>query len=114
MARARTRQKSFTRKPACSLAEQVPAILWTTDLEFRLTGSSGAGLASLGLDAARGESVRCLFEQSISNPKALDAHFLAVAGETCTFEVEVRGRDLEAHVEPLRDQHGTIIGVAGV
>lgn len=115
MARARARQKSFTRKPACSLAEQVPAILWTTDLEFRLTGSTGAGLASLGLDAdLSGQSVRCLFPQSLPDSKALDAHFLAAAGETCTFEVEVRGRDLEAHVEPLRDQQGTIVGVAGV
>ena len=114
MARARTREKSFTRKPGCSLAEQVPAILWTTDLQFRLTGSSGAGLASLRLGAALGHSVRCLFKQSLSDTKVLDAHFLAAAGEICTFQVEVRGRDLEAHVEPLRDPQGTIIGVAGV
>jgi len=115
MARSRGREKSFTRKPRWSLAEQAPAILWTTDLEFRLTGSTGAGLASLGLDAAAsGQSVACLFQQSISNSKVLDAHFLAAAGETCTFEVEVQGRELEAHVEPLRDENGTIVGVAGV
>ena len=114
MARARTREKSFTRKPRWSLAEQVPAILWTTDLQFRLTGASGAGLASLRLVAALGQSVRCLFQQSLSNSKILDAHFLAAAGEICTFEVEVQGRDLEAHVEPLRDPQGTILGVAGV
>jgi two-component system cell cycle sensor histidine kinase/response regulator CckA len=98
------------------MVENIPAMLWTTDLEYRITSLAGAGLAPLGISAGDhlGRSVSIFFQQSETNSKPLDAHFLAAGGDTCSFEIEMRGRDLHAHVEPLRGAGGEILGVIGV
>jgi len=94
------------------IAEQLPAVLWTTDLDLRLTEPTtrlvieensppppvGMRLADyLGADDA-----------------ALAAHRRAVAGEAVSFDLRRDGLHLSVHVEPLRDSGGTIIGTIGV
>src|SRR5207247_11437616 len=44
----------------------------------------------------------------------LAAHRRALRGKGSPFDIEIRGRDLEAHVEPLRGTEGRIVGVIGV
>src|SRR5947207_3667539 len=97
---------------ALPLAENIPAIVWTTDLEYRLTSLSGSALMPLGLCAENciGHSVTTLF----AGARALDAHGGAATGQSRTFETEISGRDLQARVEPLRNAEGKIIGTVGV
>lgn len=109
-------KKSFSRLSLQTLLAKAPAILWTSDLSFQVTSFAGAGLRDLGLrgDENSRYSVERFFQQSNSASKAQDAHFLAARGESCSFQIEIQGRDLLAHVEPLRNSRGKIVGVIGV
>lgn len=109
-------KKSFSRLSLQTLLAKAPAILWTSDLSFQVTSFAGAGLRDLGLrgDENSRYSVERFFQQSNSAFKAQDAHFLAARGESCSFQIEIQGRDLLAHVEPLRNSRGKIVGVIGV
>jgi PAS domain S-box-containing protein len=110
--RAPNGQKAFSFQ---ELAPRIPAILWTTDLQFQLTSLVGGGLQRLGISTrSRPSSIADLFRQDPSNSKAVDAHFLAAGGDSCAFEFELNKRDFQAHVEPIRDGGGQITGVIGI
>ena len=107
-----TKTAADTGVSSAALAEKIPAIVWTTDLEYRLTSLSGSALMPLGLYAedSIGHSVTTLF----AGTRALDAHCGAAAGQSRTFETEISGRDLQGRVDPLRNAEGKIIGTIGV
>lgn len=96
-----------------TLVSDVPALLWTTDLEFQVTSAGGTLSKGLSAKLRRNCAVSSFFHVP-ANSRVLDAHFLATAGESCTFEVSLERRDLHAQVKPLRDGRGEIIGAAGV
>ncbi len=62
---------------AASMAEKIPAVVWTADLGYRLTSLSGSALVSLGVcaDERIGHSVTSLF----AGTRALDAHCAAAS-----------------------------------
>ena len=98
------------------LVERIPAVLWTTDRDFRLTSVAGAALAAMNL---RGEDYlgASLVDFSAHlGPDAtpVEAHRRALHGKGSTFDIELMGRDLQAHIEPLRGPKGDIVGVIGV
>jgi len=99
-----------------AFSEKVPALLWTTDLEYRLTSLSGAEPTKLGICATQhlGRSVGAFLQASAARLVPIDAHIRAVAGQCGTFEIEISGGELQARVEPLRDSNGRIIGVIGI
>jgi len=98
-----------------ALLAKAPAILWTSDLQFQVTWFAGSGVPALGLSPKHPRySVQRFFQQSNSPAKAQDAHFLAARGESCSFQIEIAGRNLLAHVEPLHEDRGKIVGVIGV
>ncbi len=99
-----------------ALLQQVPAILWTTDTESRLTSVMGAGLQRTGLPEreAGGLPLSWAFEQKGPEHPVFDAHRRALAGEPVAYEAEWRGRVYESRVQPLLDRHGRISGVVGV
>ena len=98
------------------LMEQLPAIVWSTDLRLRVVSSQGGGLRGLRLlphpltDASLPE----YFEVDPADDFLPRAHRQALAGETVEFQLEWRGRHFEAHVEPLRDPSGHLCGTIGV
>ena len=102
------------------LLDQIPAILWTSDLELRLTWWRGGGIRELGLDAEAQLGVNIYDFYGTTNPEhpAIHAHCAALEGEARNFEVEVEvegaPRQLRAHVEPLRTGGEIIRGVIGV
>jgi len=98
-----------------SLVDKVPAVLWVTDLELRVASLAGAGLQAMGVRAEDhiGASVEALFPGVPGDQNSLRAHRKALSGEGCAFECPIKGRDLEAHVEPLRGPNGAIVGVVG-
>lgn len=98
------------------LAEQMPAVLWSTDRELRFTSSMGGGLANLNQrpDQFKGMTLFDYFGTEDAELPAIAAHRRALAGESVTYETEWMKRTFAAHVEPLRGTNGKIKGVIGV
>jgi len=98
-----------------SLVEAIPAVLWTTDLDLRVSSLAGAGLQALNVRPEQfiGLPVGELFPGAPNEHRSLLAHRKALAGEGCSFECSVQGRDLAAHVEPLRGPNGSVVGAIG-
>jgi PAS domain S-box-containing protein len=99
-----------------SLLGRIPALLWATDSCARFTSLTGAGLstAALSVQSYIGKPVEALFPCPELNQRPCHAHRKALEGVACSFHTEVGGRDLEAHLEPLRGRDGEVIGVVGV
>ena len=97
------------------LVEKVPAVLWTTNADLRLTSLAGAGLARMNVHSEDYVGLPLsdfLRYNDLNSPFA--AHQRALRGEPSTFDFEIMGRELEAHVEPIRGPKGDILGVIGV
>jgi PAS domain S-box-containing protein len=82
---------------------------------MRFVAVSGVDLE--GVVHRPGESVHDLGDWL--GPEATDvavqAHRRALSGEPATyFDIEVGGKTLHAHVEPIRDRQGAVVGVIGV
>ena len=95
------------------LVEQLPAVLWTTDHELRLTSSVGAGLSRLGLKPQEiaGKSLFEFFQTEDRNFAPIAAHRRALTGESVTFHVDWAGASYACHAEPLRNGEGNVFGV---
>ena len=92
---------------------QLPAIIWTTDRELRLTSLTGGGLAALTEGAWQDRALAGLESADPARPVTA-AHARALAGESVEFEAALEGRTYWNRVEPLRDIEGTISGCIGV
>ncbi|OLE97810.1 MAG: hypothetical protein AUG75_03760, partial [Cyanobacteria bacterium 13_1_20CM_4_61_6] len=99
-----------------SIADQVPAILWTTDAELRVMSRSGTGPKSLDLLPARvvGASLLGQYDRGEVGSESVDAHRQALAGTSVSYQIRQADRYYDARVQPLRDDGGTIVGVVGV
>lgn len=95
------------------LFEQVPAIVWTTDAELRITSALGAGLAATGRRAEKevGHNLRDSYAET-SPPLA--AHRRALLGESVHYETMAEGRHFQNLVEPQRGGEGKIVGCIGL
>lgn len=98
------------------LTAQLPAYLWTTDRELRLTAFHGGGFAGRDTEiAARlGLSLREFFRTDDPAYPPLAAHRRALAGQSAAYTITVTGREHEVRAEPWRDGAGAIIGVLGL
>jgi PAS domain S-box-containing protein len=77
---------------------------------------TGAGLETAGVSAQDypGKSIDVLFPCSDINRGAREAHRRALDGHSSSFDTEINGHDLQAHLEPVRGADGAIVGVIGV
>lgn len=98
------------------LVSQMPAVLWSTDTNLRLTSSEGAALTSLGHRPGQFVGVTLFDFFRTTDPEflALVAHRKALLGESVSFEIEWSGRTYASHCEPLRNPDNSIKGVIGV
>ncbi len=96
--------------------EQMPAVLWTTDAELKFTQMLGRGLQQLRMpsNAVNGMDLFEFFGTIDETHPAIAAHLRALEGLPSTYAVELFGRDLECHVEPLIDAQGAPNGIIGV
>jgi len=94
------------------MVSRLPVLLWSTDAELRINSLTGAGFgqSSERLMDALSLTVRDLF----GGADPLEGPELALRGESVTFETIEHGRDVRVHIEPLRDEHGTVTGTVGI
>ena len=99
-----------------AFANQLPAVMWTTDRELRITSGFGAALTRLG-PRARGLNGLPLAQYFGVGP-VLDrverAHRRALAGERVTYRIEWENLTFHSQVGPLRDAGGAVVGVLGL
>jgi diguanylate cyclase (GGDEF)-like protein/PAS domain S-box-containing protein len=97
------------------LLQQVPALLWTADLDMNLTSASGTTLAEYSLrpEEIIGQPFEQVFasEDTAANPRAMISRVLK--GESLRYETSHGGRWLQHDIEPLRANDSTIIGAIG-
>ncbi|HEY8503908.1 MAG TPA: PAS domain S-box protein, partial [Gemmataceae bacterium] len=98
------------------LTEQLPAILWTTDSDLRVTSVTGAGMAALGMSPEQtvGRTLSELLETSDRTYLPFAAHLKALEGESAHYEMEWHGRCFRTHITPLREPGGAVIGCIGL
>jgi PAS domain S-box-containing protein len=97
------------------LVDQMPAVLWSVDLDLRFTSFMGAGLAGIGQQSGQFIGLTLYDYFGVGEPdfRPIAAHRKALSGSSVSYEVQWKGRTFAAHVEPLRNTDGTIKGVIG-
>ncbi len=97
------------------MTEQMPAILWTTDDVFSIISFTGAGLDAIGLkqNEVIGKSIYDFFPSRGEDHQIVASHIRACSGKTETFELVLKTRTFQCHIEPLRNEDDAIVGVLG-
>ncbi len=116
---ARLRAEEALRASAAHLrllTRQLPAFLWTTDADLRLTAFSGGGFRRGGIDPRGrvGQTVAEFFGTGDPTFPPLAAHQRALGGDPTKYPLHRDGREYEVRVEPLRDADGAIVGTLGL
>ena len=98
------------------LLHQVPAVLWTVDLDMRFTSVVGTGLSSQELEEGQlmGKPFARMLDRRDTMEEKIEAIRRVFEGESERFEARRSDRWLQHHVEPLRDANGDIMGAIGV
>lgn len=94
------------------ISEQLPAGLWSTDRHLRFTSSFG--VSGVTLSAERPLTLMDYFATNDPDFEPIAAHRQALEGHEVTYELKWQDRVFDAHVKPLRDSRGRIIGTVGV
>ncbi len=98
-----------------AFVEQVPAIVWATDLDLRITSLLGAGLAFVGEPTQEILGTHITdYAGKTGNTQFIEAHRSALDGESVNYEFNYSGRTYEARLGPLRNERGEIAGAIGV
>ncbi len=94
----------------------LPAIVWTTNRELRITSSAGAALDDIHADPR--DMIGLTLAEYLAGDEALEmalqGHLRAVAGQSVTYETTFRDHIFEVKVNPLRRNRDGIIGTIGV
>lgn len=98
------------------LLHQVPAMLWTVDMDLRFTSVLGGELATYGLreEELLGHAFDALLEGDREKDEHRSAMARVFAGESVRYEFRRGDRWLRNDIEPLRDGEGQTMGAIGV
>jgi diguanylate cyclase (GGDEF)-like protein/PAS domain S-box-containing protein len=98
------------------VAEQMPALLWTTDRELRITSNWGAGQpwSRIRPGALTGHTVCEFLECADRHAPPMTQHYEALQGVPSHFEYVKKDRSYEVRVSPLRSASVEIIGCIGL
>jgi two-component system cell cycle sensor histidine kinase/response regulator CckA len=94
--------------------ERIPALLWTTDRELRLTSIRGAGLFSAGWQADMIGKSLVKTAAGQEDLTRVEEHLAALAGNKVAYDVTFNEKDYQAHVAPLTSADGEIVGCVGL
>jgi diguanylate cyclase (GGDEF)-like protein/PAS domain S-box-containing protein len=95
---------------------QIPAIVWSTDEQLRVTSMVGSELARADLSPRGlvGNPLTDALRGIDADPENMITHAEALAGRPGSHFAEFNKRKYEIHVEPLRDDRGEIAGTMGI
>jgi diguanylate cyclase (GGDEF)-like protein/PAS domain S-box-containing protein len=98
-----------------SLLEQMPAILWTTDKNLRITSNWGAGFGPLQAKASDlvGRTLYDYLKCQDPHAAPIAQHAEALRGVSTYFEYRHGNRHFGVHLSPLRAASGEIHGCVG-
>src|ERR1700737_252444 len=98
-----------------SLVEQMPAILWTTDQNLRITSNWGAGFGPSKLKASDlvGGTLYDYLKCQDPHAAPIAQHAEALRGVSSYFEYRHGNRHFAVHLSPLRAASGEIKGCVG-
>ena len=112
-----TEERLRKRKTVLRLViDQLPAILWTTDLNLKITSVLGRAAANMESNTQRviGMNIEEILLSQNSSLAPVAAHRQALMGNSVSEKARVGRADYQFHVEPLRDLDKKIIGVIGI
>ena len=94
----------------------LPATIWTTDTQLRVTFVQGVLLRRLGLapDRLLGRTLADLLLDGREDHPLIQGHLTALAGHETTVRIEWGGDIYSARLAPRRDLEGRVIGCVGV
>jgi diguanylate cyclase (GGDEF)-like protein/PAS domain S-box-containing protein len=97
------------------LLEQMPAVMWATDRNLRITSNWGAGLLGAKIEPGEltGQSLHEYLKCKDPHASPIGQHTQALEGVSSHFEYRHADRDFEVHLGPLRSPAGEIIGCIG-
>jgi len=98
------------------LFDALPATIWTTDTELRLTFLDGWLRKRLPIEPSRliGRTLPDLLMEGREDHPLIGAHRAALDGHENSLRIEWGDEVINARVAPLRDPDGRIIGCVGV
>jgi diguanylate cyclase (GGDEF)-like protein/PAS domain S-box-containing protein len=98
------------------MAQQMPGVMWTTDLDLKITSIWGSGLAALRIVPKQllGRSICEYFGCGDRYATPILEHQEALRGAASHFEYQRNNHFLEVHVGAMRSASGEIIGCIGV
>jgi diguanylate cyclase (GGDEF)-like protein/PAS domain S-box-containing protein len=97
------------------LIEQMPMVVWTTDLNLKITSCLGARMrgAKVRNEELLGKSIYEYLKCQDPHTTPVAQHYEALRGASSQFEYRRNNRTFELHLEPLRSATGEIIGCIG-
>jgi diguanylate cyclase (GGDEF)-like protein len=101
--------------PVSALLEQMPAFLWITDSDLRITSNWGSGmqLAKIRPGELIGRTAYEILKFRDAQAATLCRQAMAFRGISSRFEFKLGNRDFEIRLEPLRGPGGSIVGWVG-
>jgi diguanylate cyclase (GGDEF)-like protein len=98
------------------LLSQIPAVLFTLDLEMRITSLAGNALSDdrLSENQLVGAPFEVLLAEQEQKLSCVAAIRRVLSGEAVSYELRRQDRVLQSDVEPLRDAGGSVVGAIGV
>lgn len=98
------------------LLSQIPAVLFTVDLDRRITSVAGAALSERHLSEEQliGASFEALLAEHDQRAAGVEAIERVLGGEAISYETRLQNRWLQNDLEPLRDASGNVVGAIGV
>lgn len=95
------------------LLRQMPAIVWTTDADLRMTSAIGGGLAKAGaaINESVGRHLGELIEDLPDKEEVLSLARAVLNGEEKTYQTDRHGRYYDTTMVPLRADSGEVRGI---
>ncbi len=86
------------------LVDQLPVVLWSTDLSLRITAIRGGG----SVVGQHGKTIEEAFGNAAQAAPAVAAHRAALRGESTAYETVFQGRAFSVRLEPVVGAHDRI------
>lgn len=99
------------------ILNQVPITFWTMDTDLVLRSNMGHALENFGMRAGEndGQTLESIVAKLDTDTEfIMEKHRRALAGESVRYQVHVRGRTLQAALQPMYDDAGVLTGILGV